>query len=87
MNKHRYREVIYGLCVTIATIVEDIFIFSQNFKLFFYEKFDFHLFVANCRGRFKPYVVVILGKRRGLYEAMVTGIQSSQNFTLSHSMG
>ena len=75
------------MSIAIATIVGDIFIFFQNFKLFFHEKFDFHLFVANCCGRFKPYVVVILGKRRGLYEAMVTGIQSSQNVTLSHSMG
>ena len=29
------------LCITIATIVGDIFIFFQNFKLFFHEKFQF----------------------------------------------
>ena len=65
----------------------DIFIFFENFKLFFHEKFDFHLFVANCRGRFKLYVVVILGKHKCFYKAMVTRVQSSQNVTLSHSMG
>ena len=36
------------------------FHFSQNFKLFFHEKFDFNLFVANSHGTFEPYVVVIL---------------------------
>ena len=63
------------------------FHFFQNFKLFFHKKIDFHLFVANYRGDFEPYVVVILGKHRSFYEAMVTGIQSNHNVILIHSMG
>ena len=46
------------LCIAIATIVEDIFIFFQNFKLFFHEKIDFNLFMENCHGNFDPYVIV-----------------------------
>ena len=34
------------------------FLFFQNFKLFFHEKFNFNLFVANFHGNFEPYVVV-----------------------------
>ena len=48
----------YGLCIAIETIVGDIFIFFQNFKLFFHKKNVFNLFVENCRETFEPYVVV-----------------------------
>ena len=40
-------------------IVGDIFIFFQNFKLFFHEKIDFNLFMENCRETFEPYVLVL----------------------------
>ena len=55
---------IYGLCVAIAMIFKDIFIFFQNFKLFFHENINFNLFVTNRRGTFAPYVVVILENKK-----------------------
>ena len=41
--------------------VRGIFKFFQKFKLFFHENHVLNFFVANFRGTFEPYVVVMIG--------------------------
>ena len=64
-------------------IIEDIFIFFQYFKLFFHEKINFNLFVANCRGTFEPYVVVILEHKKDPNFLVVDESFNDENLMIS----
>ena len=73
------------MCVSLATIVGGIFIFFQNFKLFFHEKIDFNLFMENVCGNFEPYVVVNAPKYSVSFEnnSMVKNILACQKKPIS----